>query len=93
MENLTLLNSLKMVSRHRELQHFDRLICKLKKGLSGASLGFYKQMGSSLAFVGLLKESLQLLLGGGLLLLHQVSVAFCDTPAIGFGHRGAEGTA
>lgn len=39
--------------------------------------------GSSVAFVGLVKESLQLLLGGGLLLLHQVSVAFGDSPAVG----------
>lgn len=46
-----------------------------------------------MVFVGLFKESLQLLLGGGLLLLHQVIVAFGDTPAIRFGHRGAEGTA
>lgn len=46
-----------------------------------------------MAFVGLVEESLQLLLGGGLLLLHQVSVAFGDTPTIGCGHRGAEGTA
>lgn len=48
---------------------------------------------SSVVFVGLFKESLQLLLGGGLLLLHQVIVAFGDTPSIRFGHRGAEGTA
>lgn len=48
--------------------------------------------GSSVALVGLVKERLQLLLGGGLLLLHQVSVAFGDTPAVRCGHGGAQGT-
>lgn len=46
---------------------------------------------SSVALAGLVKQSLQLLLGGSLLLLHQVSVAFGDSPAIRCGHGGAEG--
>lgn len=48
--------------------------------------------GSSLA-LGLVKQSLQLLLAGGLLLLHQVSVALGDTPAIRLGHGGTQWTA
>lgn len=47
---------------------------------------------SSLTLVSLLKQSFHFLLWGGLLLLHQVSMAFSDTPAIGFWQRGAEGT-
>lgn len=46
---------------------------------------------SSLALVSLLKKSIQLLLAGGLLLLHQVSMTFGDTPAVRCGHGGAEG--
>lgn len=58
------------------------------------SPGFLRtNRGSSLAFVGLVKESLELHLGGGLLLLHQVSMAFGDTPAVGDRHCWAEGTA
>lgn len=38
--------------------------------------------GSSVVFVGLVKEHSQLLLGGGLLLLHQVGVALGDAPAV-----------
>lgn len=60
------------------------------------SFGFlviYRSLEGSLLALGLIKENLQLLLGGGLLLLHQVSMAFGDTPPIGFRHRGAEGTA
>lgn len=48
--------------------------------------------GSSLA-MGFVKQSLQLLLAGGLLLLHQVSVALSDTPAVRFGHGGTQWTA
>lgn len=48
--------------------------------------------GSSLG-LGLVKKSLQLLFGGGLLLLHQVGVALGDAPAVRFGQRGAGGTA
>lgn len=46
----------------------------------------------SVAVGGLVKQSLQLLLGGRLLLLHQVGVAFGDAPAVGRRHRGAHGT-
>ena len=49
--------------------------------------------GSSVAFVGPLEESPQLALGGGLLLLHQLSMAFGDAPAVGLRHGGAIGTA
>lgn len=47
---------------------------------------------SSLTVLCFLKQSLHFLLRGGLFLLHQVSMAFADTPAIGFWQRGAEGT-
>lgn len=39
---------------------------------------------SSLTVLSFLKQSLHFLLRGGLFLLHQVSMAFGDTPAIGF---------
>lgn len=54
---------------------------------------FRKAMGGSSLALGLVKQSLQLLLAGGLLLLHQVSVALGDTPAIGLGHGGTQWTA
>lgn len=46
-----------------------------------------------MAGLGLLKESLQLLLRGSLLLLHQISVTFGNTPAIRGGQGWAVGTA
>lgn len=58
-------------------------LCKLQKLLSRRS---------SLTLVSLLKQSLHFLLWGGLLLLHQVSMAFGDTPAIRLRQRGAEWT-
>lgn len=55
-------------------------------GLTGACKG------TSLG-LGLVEKSLQLLFGGGLLLLHQVGMALGNAPAVRFGQRGAEGTA
>ena len=41
--------------------------------------------------LGLLEQGLELLLGSGLLLLHEVGVALGDAPAVRAGHRGAQG--
>lgn len=49
-------------------------------------------VGGSVTLSAFFKKSLQLLLGGGLLLLHQVSMAFGDTPAIRCGHGWTEWT-
>ena len=51
------------------------------------------RLSASVALLGLVEENLQLLLGGGLLLLHQVIVAFGDAPAVGRCHGGAVGAA
>ena len=37
------------------------------------------------------KQDLQLVLSGGLLLLHELGVALGDAPAVRAGHRGAQG--
>ena len=82
----TIFHRVKMVLKKKKTQtsaFWSFLVCNLQCNVVRRR---------SVAVGGLVKQSLQLLLGGRLLLLHQVSVAFGDAPAVGRRHRGTEGT-